>query len=363
MSETDARAPTGTTITRQIHHFRFSGNGGEFFRIWIVNVLLTILTLGIYSAWATVRTKRYFYGNTSLAGDHFEYHATPMNILLGRMLAIGLLILYLLATEFVPVLALILILAFLFVFPWIVVRALRFNAAMSSWRGIRFGFDGTTGGAFVNYLVWPIVGVITFGLGMPYAWYAKSRYSVTGHRLGRTGFGFSAGGADFYLLALIVSAFTIGGLILIGTLIAGGMMGMTDFAASVAQGNGESPELPFGFVVMSTVLGILFYAMLFALVQGLTFRLVYNHVNVGPNRLLNNVGMGRFIWVALTNSLLLVLTLGLYYPWARVRMTSLLVNSLWVEAEDLDSFAASEAQDARAFGEEFGDAFDLGIGV
>ena len=38
----------------------FSGRGGEYFRIWIVNLVLTILTFGIYSAWAKVRTKRYF---------------------------------------------------------------------------------------------------------------------------------------------------------------------------------------------------------------------------------------------------------------------------------------------------------------
>ena len=39
---------------------QFNGRGGEFFGIWIVNILLSIITLGIYSAWAKVRTKRYF---------------------------------------------------------------------------------------------------------------------------------------------------------------------------------------------------------------------------------------------------------------------------------------------------------------
>ena len=34
---------------------RFVGTGSEYFRIWIVNLLLTIVTLGIYSAWAKVR--------------------------------------------------------------------------------------------------------------------------------------------------------------------------------------------------------------------------------------------------------------------------------------------------------------------
>ena len=62
----------------QVHHqFQFSGKAGEFFRIWIVNVLLTILTLGIYSAWAKVRTNRYFYSSTTLAGSSFSYLAKP----------------------------------------------------------------------------------------------------------------------------------------------------------------------------------------------------------------------------------------------------------------------------------------------
>lgn len=47
---------------------RFCGSGSEYFRIWIVNLLLTIVTLGIYSAWAKVRTLQYFYRNTQLGG-------------------------------------------------------------------------------------------------------------------------------------------------------------------------------------------------------------------------------------------------------------------------------------------------------
>src|SRR5690606_21680940 len=67
---------------------QFHGQGGEFFGIWIVNILLSVITLGIYSAWAKVRTKRYFYGNTELAGDNFEYHATPIQLLKGRLVAL-----------------------------------------------------------------------------------------------------------------------------------------------------------------------------------------------------------------------------------------------------------------------------------
>src|SRR5690606_20455872 len=82
------------------HQVEFHGNGGEFFRIWIVNLVLSILTLGIYSAWAKVRTNRYFYGNTEVAGSHFEYLAEPMQILKGRLVAVALFILFGIASEF-----------------------------------------------------------------------------------------------------------------------------------------------------------------------------------------------------------------------------------------------------------------------
>ena len=67
--------------------FAFTGSGGEYFRIWIVNLLLSVITLGIYSAWAKVRRLRYFYGHTSVAGGTFGYHASPIAILKGRLIA------------------------------------------------------------------------------------------------------------------------------------------------------------------------------------------------------------------------------------------------------------------------------------
>ncbi|MGU7802487.1 DUF898 family protein, partial [Escherichia coli] len=74
--------------------FTFSGRGSEYFRIWIVNLLLSIVTLGIYSAWAKVRRLRYFYDNTSVAGASFDYHGNPVAILKGRILAVVLIVVY-----------------------------------------------------------------------------------------------------------------------------------------------------------------------------------------------------------------------------------------------------------------------------
>src|SRR6267378_4160908 len=81
------------------HAVEFSASAGEYFRIWIVNLALSIVTLGIYSAWAKVRKKRYFYGNTLLNGDPFEYLGKPIPILIGRIIALILFAAYSWATR------------------------------------------------------------------------------------------------------------------------------------------------------------------------------------------------------------------------------------------------------------------------
>ena len=68
--------------------FSFTGSGSEYFRIWIVNLILSVVTLGIYSAWAKVRRLEYLYRNTRVAGASFDYHGRPLAILKGRIIAV-----------------------------------------------------------------------------------------------------------------------------------------------------------------------------------------------------------------------------------------------------------------------------------
>src|SRR5215471_19629889 len=91
-SATGMSAPAPTA--RPPEPLRFTGTGSGYFGIWIVNLLLTILTLGIYSAWAKVRRLQYFYRHTELAGSSFDFHGSPVRILIGRILALLLLFLY-----------------------------------------------------------------------------------------------------------------------------------------------------------------------------------------------------------------------------------------------------------------------------
>lgn len=54
--------------------FRFTGTAGECFRVWIVNLLLTVVPLGSYGPWTRVRKRRWLYGHTWIAGSNFDFH-------------------------------------------------------------------------------------------------------------------------------------------------------------------------------------------------------------------------------------------------------------------------------------------------
>ena len=92
-------ASSSAPVARINVPFEFRATGSEYFRIWIVNLLLTIVTLGIYSAWAKVRRLRYFYGSTLLDGHSFEYHGKPLAILKGRLVVFAVYVVFLVATE------------------------------------------------------------------------------------------------------------------------------------------------------------------------------------------------------------------------------------------------------------------------
>jgi len=341
--------------------FVFHGDGGEYFRIWIVNIVLTILTLGIYSAWATVRTRRYFYGNTELAGDRFDYLGDPFAIFKGRMLAIGLLVLYQVIVTFAPPIFAYAIAFLLFAaLPWIIYRALRFNAQMSSWRGIRFGFDGDWAGAAKAYLLWPLFGLVTLGFGMPYAWYKQNQYLLSNYRFGASNSTSTTEPADFYRIALTVFGFTFfGGLLLFGfTYI------FTTTFGLYAQESGGEFDVTGGLVgVLVGIIYFVFYIMIFAVYQAMYFQTVYNNIEIADNNVGTSVSITGLGSIVISNAVLVLLTLGIYYPWAKVRMTQYLQDNLWVEAVDLDSFVAKSGDGSDPLGEEIGEAFDLGIGI
>ena len=182
----DAAAQSASPETVE-YRFDFRGSTGEYFKIWSVNVLLSVLTLGIYSAWAKVRNRRYFYTHTFLDGANFDYHARPLSILLSRILVIGILVAAntFLSPEFYGDELGIASLVFLFLFlPWAWVRGLSFNARNSSYRNVRFAFRRKYGASLFAFTVrfcYPVVG----WFAMPWLLRGYHGYKCRYHQLGR----------------------------------------------------------------------------------------------------------------------------------------------------------------------------------
>lgn len=161
-ASTNTVSTNNTTVGQSKHAVVFHGKAGEYFSIWLVNALLTAITLGIYSAWATVRRRRYFYGNTEINGDRFDYHAEPIQILKGRLIVVGAIILFYVLMMISPLLGSLVLLAFVAVLPVLVIRNWRYNAIMTSYRGIRFNYLGDVKRAYWVLLGFPLLA----GLGM-----------------------------------------------------------------------------------------------------------------------------------------------------------------------------------------------------
>ena len=354
--------------------FAFHGKGSDYFRIWIVNMLFTILTLGIYSAWAKVRTKRYFYGNTELAGDRFEYLADPIAILKGRLIGVALLATYTVAgfisfeVSFAAFLALTLLLPFIFV------RALRFNAINSAWRGIRFGFDGRVAPAYLTYLLFPVLGVLSLGLALPWALYKINRFQIDNHRFGATASHATASPGGFYGIALVslmafISIFFLS-MVVIGILMIASLPSgfFESLSTELENSGGDFVQVPeISSLIFWSVLTYFVFLLIFFVAglvyEALRFRLVFNHIELADNRLRNNLSAGGYYWILLSNLLLTIATLGFFTPWARVRRARYALSRMWLNSANLESFAAAEADRVSARGEEVGEAFDLGIGI
>ena len=345
----------------------FSASGGEYFRIWIVNILLSIITLGIYSAWAKVRNKQYFYGSSRLDGASFEYTANPVKILKGRLLVVGVLAVHQALTTFAPVAGASMAIGFLFLIPWVVVQALSFNARYSSHRGLRFGFDGRYQEAFRFYLLWTVFAVFSGGLAYPYAVYLRKRFILGRSRFGATGFHFGAPAGYFYvvyLIALIASFGILLGLFIIGS----GVAAVSGVFLNTESGFDPNDPTTMRLLVFAAVAWYLFFlALVLAVssaVQTTLTNHVWQHARLGKVRFDMQMNPMRVLWIQFSNIALIILSAGLFIPWAKVRITRYRLSCFkLVTSESLDSLVAGDRERITATGDEFGEAFDLDLGL
>jgi uncharacterized membrane protein YjgN (DUF898 family) len=337
------------------HPFEFRGEAGEYFRIWIVNLALTILTLGVYSAWAKVRANRYFYSNTRVAGTPFEYQARPVRILIGRAIALAGLGLYLLAQQLVPVLEAPTFAVLLVAMPWLLVMSLRFRARYSAWSGLNFRFAGHAASAYGPYFFGWILSALSAGLAYPAVQAWQKRFVVENHRFGGERFRFPSEIGDFYRVYLTALGLAI--------LIAGGGVALGALVSSSPVWPGAGDGTP--VAVLLPIAG--FYAaylVFYASVDAGVWNLVYDGAGLGPHRLRSELRVGDLIRLHLTNTLALLATLGLARPWVQIRMARYRAGrSALLARGSLDDFVAEAREREPAVAAEMADLLDLDLGL
>jgi uncharacterized membrane protein YjgN (DUF898 family) len=363
----DAIAPTyQPRISVRREPFRFTGNTREYFGIWIVNILLTIVTLGIYSAWAKVRRQRYFYGNTHLAGSTFDYHARPIKILIGRIIVLVLLGVYNLTIQVQPVIGLIILVLIILLVPWFVMRGMRFNARVTSYRNVRFDFTGGYWGAFQAYILGTALIYLTGGILAPLASQWMWRYTFNNLRYGDRPIACEPRLDKLYgqwwRPALIV---LLGSIALVGTLIGGSIM---VWSSNSFDGFDTDGMLTLWLPILLVAMYVPFIALFLVakLIYDAGVRNVVFNETVIDNRhmLASSIHRGRYAWISVTNLLATICTLGLARPWAAIRMAQYMSTVTALDTTgSLDDYFSTVKFEGAAVGAEFMDVegFDVGF--
>jgi uncharacterized membrane protein YjgN (DUF898 family) len=360
--------PPAAEPTMRYEQFVFRGTAREYFGIWIVNVLLTIVTLGIYSAWAKVRRQRYFYGNTYLAGSSFDYHARPIQILVGRIIVLVLIGGYNIALQVYPLAGAAIAVALFFAVPWFVMRGLRFSARVTSYRNVRFDFVGGYWGAFLAYLVGGMIIYMSAGILAPLASQWMWKYNLNNLR-----FGDRPVICDPRVDKIYTQWWAPAIIFVVVGIVFAAIIGIAAFAIFQSMSSEFGPENGADFSPY-TIIALIYGAMIPFILLYVVCSLIYTAGvrNVALNETLldgrhsmaSRVNRWRYTGIWITNVLATIFTLGLARPWAAVRMARFLAAGTGLYATTaLDEFVGSVRQSGDAVGSEFMDVegFDFGF--
>ena len=400
-------------MTSTAEPLRFTGSGSEYFRIWIVNVLLTIVTLGFYSPWAKVRRLKYFYGNTYLLDAPFDFHGRPLPILAGRVIAIGFLFVYSNPHIFTWQLSAATAVAIALLLPLLMQRSLRFRLRNTSWRNLRFGFGGSAPQAY-RALWQPIVVALGLGLILMVAVWALGSNATDALGSGAWGLGRNGDGLSGSVLKLILGAALLVVLLVIAAplMMAAVYSAWRRFAGNHASFGSARFALQLRLVDVAKIqfVAVLLTGLMLACMIGLVLasiaipaspeaigrgkpplwasigplifvpvfylgmwsisgyvasrlqRLVWNATTMEQHGFTCDLQARRFMGLMVKNLLLTILTLGLYRPFAAVAKARMQLESVhFVPEGSIDEIVAKAEADQRAIGEEFVDALDFDL--
>ncbi len=364
-----AAGPMSTFMPQNIdaHPLEFTGSGGEYFRVWIVNVLLSIITLGIYTPWARRRTAQYFYSHTLVAGSPLEFTAQQRKMVMGFVLLMLITLAYNIAANTGQDTAVgLFLLAGAVLAPFIWGSAMRFRLGATRWRGLRLQFTASwkevylaSWPVFALALVWfgvfyglqvlspeltdalqeaeeetrrklptftpAMAALLVLGLVLTVLCFIRLEYNYKSLLVLKAQVGNEKGRwkpvyMDFvkiWLATVLVFIVCVVSLSLLISVLAGG---------SVALVAGLGKRLGFWMfvIIIAAIVGGIFLMFLAsaparAYREARMFQLMWNNIGVSHvARFKCHLASGSYVWLRIRNMFLTLITLGLYRPFARV---------------------------------------------
>jgi uncharacterized membrane protein YjgN (DUF898 family) len=384
------------------HRIQFTGSGAEYFRVWIVNLLLTVVTFGLYTPFARRRTARYFYSHTVVAGSPLEFTATKGRMLAGFLLLVGLYVTFnIVAESDQQVATAIMLLGGAALAPYFWASAMRFRMTSTRWRGVRLQF--TASWPQVYRAAWPMLAVALLGIAgitamaalLPMAPVQHVRAPQAAPDLAQVGaalgvfatillLGMAAAVIlDYNAKCLVVQHGRIGGqpgrwkpvlsdffriwLAAAGLFIASVVAVVVAAAAFMLLVVGGLRSLgPALFVLVPVVLLVLAVgasAPARAYRQARVFRLVWNNIGVSQiARFKTRLRVRSYVFLRVRNILLVLFTLGIYRPFAMVSEYRMRAESVTLHVKgSLDQLAGQLAREEHALGDAVAGAMGLDL--
>ena len=382
----------------------FSGSGGEFFRVWIVNVLLTIVTLGFYTPFARRRTVQYFYGHTLIAGSPLEFTAQQRKMVIGFVI---LVILYgtmrVAADTGQDAVVALFVLAGAGLAPYFWASAMRFRLNATRWRGVRLQFTATWAEVYraswpvfalagiwiaVNLLTGviipdlpedapkraadfplaPVLAIVGVAAIASFLCFVRLEFNYKSLAVARARIGGQPGRwkpvfRDFLNIWLATLGVFVACVVVVAIAVAVAVGG--SFAL---LGGMKKPGLMFILLMVAFGIGLVFLLFLAsaparAYREARMFRLVWSNVGVSHvARFKCRLPVRRYVLLRVKNIFLTLFTLGFYRPFALVSEYRMKTESVTLHVKGgLDQLAGQLAREEQGLGDAIADAVGLDL--
>lgn len=357
----------------------FEGNFRGLLPIVLVNLLLTIITLGLYRFWARTKVRKYLWGSVRLHGDAFEYTGTGKELFIGFLIVLFLVFLPL---GFVFFQAQIMMetpgreaqgvgllsgayMLMLFLYGVAYYRRNRYRLSRTRWRGIRGKQrEGGYRYGFIHFML-TLVNFMLLGLASPLVSNRLWEYESNRREFGTGRFSYKGRAGPLYgpfaiavFLALVLVTATVALIFAVVTAVTVG--GATEWLQKTQANGTEGAFTIFAAVFGGYILVGLAVAAPVLWYQVRQLRHFWGHSRYEGFPLSFH---GRFpdifrLWLG--NLGIFIATLGLGAPFMEMRWLRFLVEHTRISGfPALESIGQAEGADP-SLGEGLAEGFDLG---